>query len=148
MEKISKKQLKTIWWMGHKLGFDEEGVHELVWRITGNHSISHLDSVQGVKVIKELIEMGAPPPVPQPGERSGKKKKKGSQFKDTLTPATEKQKRMIHKLASKVIWRKKDGFKRWMLTSYGISEIKTHWDVTMVKQGLLSLLRQQRHIKN
>lgn len=146
MEKISKKQLKTIWWLSHKLGFDEEGVHELVWKITGNHSISHLDSVQGVKVIKELIERGAP--VPKPEEKSGKKKKKGLKFKDTLTPATERQKRMIDKMALKVVWRKRDGFKRWMLTSYGISEIKTHWDVTMVKQGLLSLLRQQRHIKN
>jgi hypothetical protein len=148
VQKISNKQLKTIWWLGHSLGLDEDEVHDMVLRITGDKSISRLNSFQGTEVIKTFIEMGAPVPVPKTSRRSTDKKKRRLKFKNSLVLATDKQKKMIYKLSTKVFWIKKDGFKRWLLTSYGISEIRTNWDVTMVKQGLLSLIRQQKHIKN
>jgi len=55
VQKISNKQLKTIWWLGHSLGLDEDDVHDLVWRITGDKSISRLNSFQGTEVIKAFI---------------------------------------------------------------------------------------------
>ncbi len=58
MEKITKKQLKTIWALAHRAGLKEEELHILMKSVFGKSSVRSLTKHEAGRVVEHLLHKG------------------------------------------------------------------------------------------
>lgn len=141
---LSESQRRTIFWQLNKLrelkkigpGDDERRLIQL--GVVGKESLADFTFADGKLLIEELKKLGARP------RRKRQPKPAGGEPGKVVYLVTEAQKNMLEGLARQVWWELPDGYKRWMLSSFGYDIVRTNGQVTQVKHGLESLIAQQR----
>lgn len=136
---ITKAQIKKIWALSRAAGLNEEGLRHLVDAMVGSHHLHDISKVAFSSLVDELkrrAEARHPMAAPVDGDEA--------MIEVALQVESAAQRALIGGLARKVQWRVEGGFRRWIKSSFGLDAIRTNEDVTKVKLGLLSILRQQR----
>lgn len=135
---ITKAQIKKIWVLSRVAGLDEDGLRHLIEWIGGSPHLHDISKAASSALISELQRIAeAKKPMAAPREEAA------PMFEDAMQVESPAQRALLLALARRVEWRVEGGFKKWIKSSFGLDAVRTNEDVTKVKFGLLSLIRQQ-----
>jgi len=133
---ITEKQLRMIWTLSRQLGMDSELLHEMVFQVTGKHSLQKLSIPEAAGVIDGLVGDGA--------KVRRKRKPRRALPENVVELLTGEQIRLIEYLVDQLGWDNPN-----QLTGFNTRVIKkericTKQEASKIIEGLKAILSRKQ----